>query len=719
MKNVIIPSPVEVELSSEYFIFSKFKIKSPELAAPYALEMAAEFTNNDSSNFMEFRNLESQNEQAYEIKIDDNGVIISGASETAFIYAVASLLQIIKITEDGIELPKGRIFDYPSFSVRGVNWNLLAEVRGWSQDAADGKDAYSKRFIDGLDLLAKFKLNMVMVDGVGWNYKRFPEYSSLMRKLNAEARKRGIKLCFIGYNAGYGAQWHDFDGKVFKNRKSYPDGEVYPCVGSPGHMEQSAVSGTCLSNSELIKLKCEEIKAFVKNIEPGAMYIHGLDIAKQDACKESWAARCSECHSRWPSNDINAPDGMVGAYAEFYDKLYEEICSVKNDDTGYDAARDCMVNFVSPNYTYFTEDDEEWQFHVKYFSSLSRCIKNKGMFLMLREQFFNYEKSKPRFSQLRESVTGDCKLSCVYFSSGSGFYNSLPVTADAACVKLFEGIDAVCAGSGNAFQEPRQIINAEYMWNPSSPFQSELPEVSDFNSFNPYYQKLCNCDELPENIFGDDGLLKIVCEKLYGKEAGKLVCNAQKLHAGGDTDTKSGIIAPLWNKILPGWVFSYFKSPKVSWRKDIVADNESERQDVVKRAKDLRKLMYDLVLLNNDGAELYTEASKTGQRKEHLVRMSDTCKMGSELAHITKTWLDIFISALESSLVEKNIKDFQNVIDDKIDKYKKLSFKTIDPNGGDFGQAVRTLEFVAEELAAIKHTLITGDYLERNDSQWW
>jgi len=711
-KNLIIPSPVECKITSEFINFNKLKIVEESYAPPYAVEMLNRLIDSQAEKSIVFKHLESKKEQAYKIIINSDGVVIEGGGKAAFIYAAASLLQIVRINGNNIQLPKGHIFDYPEFKIRGVNWNLLAETRGWSQDAADGHDAFVKRFTAGLDLLAEYKLNMVMVDGVGWNSERFSGYSELMKHLNSEARKRGIKLCFIGYNAGYGAQWYDFDGKVFKNRKSYPNGEVYSCTGSPGHMEKSSIMGTCLSNSKLIRLKCEEIKEFVRNVEPGALYIHGLDVAYQDACRTSWEARCDNCRKKWPNDEVNAADGMAGAYATFFDTIYEAVAEVKNNENGYDAEKDCMINFVSPNYTVLEEKDEDWQFHLEYFAVLSECIKNKNMFFLLREQLFNYKKSEPRFAQLRRSVGDSCRLSCVYFSSGSGFYNSLPVAADTACIKLLKGIDAIYAGSGNAFQEPRQIMNAEYMWNPESSFNVDVPEKESLTTFLPFYKKLCHSVIRPDKIFGHDGLIEIICGKLYGKEAGPLVAEAQKLQTA--SDSKGSLIAPLWNALLPGWIFSCFKfeNPKVQWQEGI-------DEKIIARAKDLEILMRELIPLNEKAADLYKKAAETGKRSKHLQRMSATCVEGAKLAAITLKWLSVFNLAVDTSPDIQIIDSLIADITKEITRHKNNMSSTLDPNGSDLGQAVRTLQFIIEDLEAIKYTAEHNGYIERKQPDWW
>jgi glycosyl hydrolase family 20 len=737
---IIIPTPVKCSFTGKEIGFDGFNFKNTSLPAPYALEMGHTLLKGKKRGGLVFAELKHENKQAYKITITDNEVTLAGASKIAFIYAMASLLQLRKMTGDKIILPKGEIFDYPKFKVRCINWNLLVECRGWSQDAGDGLDAFIERSVSGLDTLAFFKLNSVIIDGYGWNKERFPGYGKLMRQLHYEARRRGIKLTFGGYNAGYGTTWYDFDGPAFRNRKSYPDGKVYSCIDTVKSSKIGSTMGTCLSNKALLEEKKKNLKEFVRAVEPGMIMLHGIDISRQEEAKKSWAGRCPECRKRWPSDAINASDSMAGAYAEFYSELYEAVSSVKNPENDYDASKDCIVNMVSPNYSDYTEDDKEWKYHLDYFKMLASCVKNKNIHLMLREQFFNIEESKPRFEQLREAVGQEQKLTVFYFSSGSTFYNSLPVTADAACIKYFDGMDVVVAGSGNSFQEPRQIIYSEYMWNPKgSAFTVDLPEHSSNNDFLSYYNDLTHGRAQPEAIFGKNGLLDIVCEKLYGEEAGKLI--AQSVHIGFDSeliqnpDNLRSIslapLVPLHNDMLPGYHYSIFnKFSKIYWHQNV-------EMTEIEYAKHYRDLMPYIVKISVKAADNYKAAAilcktelplKPYMRQKHLERMTKACSIGARLAGFTQKWLAIFVEAYEniqkgadSNATQDTIRILSQELTAFVEPFLALVAKTIDTSKGDIGQAIGTIEFILNDLANINHTLSTKKYLEAKPSikPWW
>lgn len=738
---IIIPTPVKCGFTGKEISFYGFEVVNSSLAAPYALKMGDALLRKNSPAKLIFAKLAHENKQAYKIFIKKDGVAVEGASEVAFIYAMSTLLQLAEIKGEKIILPEGEVFDYPQFKHRGVNWNLFVECRGWSQDAGDGLDSFIERFVSGLDTLAFFKLNAAFVDGVGWNKERFSGYAELMQKLNAEARKRGVKLIFVGYNAGYGAQWYDFDGPKFENRKSYPDGAIYSCLGHP-HFEKSNTMGTCLSNKSLLEAKKNNLNEFTRIVEPGMLYLHGLDVSSHEHAKSAWLKRCPECRKRWPNDDVTASDGMAGAFAEFYDELYDSVSSVKNPESGYDAAKDCIANMVSPNYTSYNESDEEWKYHLAYFKTLSSCLKNKNIHLALREQFFNNATSDPRFKQLRRAVGKKQKLSVIYFSSGSTFYNSLPVTADPVCIKYFHGMDAVIAGSGNAFQEPRQVIFSEYMWNPEgTAFKVELPKRASNNRFLPYYHDLTNGRILSDAVMGKNGLLEIACKKLYGKKAAKLATHTQcpepfsepVLESFWRTKTFALTpLSPLCNEMLPGYIFSVFNKP---WKGTKTYWHEELTEYVIEYAKCCEKFMPIFAGISEKAANNCERAAalckselplKPAMRRKHLERMAKTYLMGASLAEFTRRWLQILISAYEnvrhckdSSATQSAIKELCNELTSFIEPVKALSDKMIDPKKGDLGHAMRIVEFIISDISNISHTLNTGKYSEMKKDSWW
>ena len=303
-------------------------------------------------------------------------VVLYACSSAGLLHAVATLLQLVRADDGDLLLENVEVKDWPEFEYRGNNWLLGNELYGWSYDRGDGLKAYEKRIVRKLDLCVLYKINLIGFDGFGWNPERFPGYGPLMRRLASAARLRGIKLEFGGYGSGYGLR-AAYDGRIFRNRKGYPDGPVYACCGMPGikHTETSRTMGTCLGNRALLKLKQKELIEFVRRVEPGMLYIHNVDAMGIKESTEVWRLRCPACRKKWPSDEVVAEDGMAGAFASFYDALAKAVNGVRNQKSGYDAARDCLLMMVSPAYTSLEESDREWRTECGYFTLVSRLCR--------------------------------------------------------------------------------------------------------------------------------------------------------------------------------------------------------------------------------------------------------------------------------------------------------------------------------------------------------
>ena len=686
----IIPEPLKCSFTGKKHSFGKLRITGMP-SSEYALEILADFIAEDADKTLSFEKLgPGRNAEGYEIEIDKSGVVVRASGKGGFIYAAATLKQLARFSGKALILPGCRISDEPKFAIRGVNWNLMAEIRSWSQDDGSGYDGFMENCIAGLDLLAEYKLNFVFVDGVGWDTGSIKNYGALMRKLNWEARKRNVRLCYVGYSAGYEHQ-KDEDENTFFNRISYPDGEKYDCCGmASGKLRNK---GTCFSNPELIRLKCENLKRFVREVEPGALYIHGLDNSIHDMCVRSWLQRCPACREKFPDDNVNAVDGLAGACAFLYNKLYEAVASVSNPQSGYDAARDCMVNMVGPNYTNCYETDQEWQYHLEYFRNIFRKLEHENIYLMLREQFFNQKKGIPRFRELRNAVGKKGRISCIYF--GSGAVDLSPVTGDFEFIRLFDGVDAVVTGNGNAFQETRQVLSAAFLWNPCGKYSLPFPETCEMDEFMKMYQKMIFSMKNAKGVFGSGGLLDAACEKLYGKEAGKLVSKAQRLRS--ETEPNCGYTAPLFNPVLPGWYFTKFRN--ANWH-----ENMDEKS--IGEIRTLMVLMKELAELNQTASGLFDEAaSKAERRKKHLQRMAETCREAAAFESILVRWSEFLLKASRSTAKSKEAEGLKNELKQFQKMLKKQAPNPIDRDGGDPGFAIKLADYILSELDSIQYTL--------------
>ena len=438
------------------------------------------------------------------------------------LYAAVTLAQLLRLEGGRIVARAPHVRDWPSFRYRGNNWLLWVECGRWSYERGDGATAYAARIERKLDFSLQHKVNLLIFDGFGWNPERFPGYGALARRCARYARERGIKLLVGGYGAGYGAG-DRYDGHIFRNRRGYPDGELYDCYRFVGR-DRSSTFGTCLSNAALTALKQEELSWYVRAGEPGALYIHFLDIEDMAGHELSWRTRCPACRERWPNDALAAADGAAGAFAQLYDALCDAVFSVSNRETGYHAARDCMPILISPAYTVRTDSDATWQAALHYWAAVSRSMRNvENVQFGLREQYLSEDGSTHRLQELRRVLDAEGRghgTCAVVFAGADGFDNDHLYSGNPVLSKYYLGVDTLMNASGHAYQEPLQVLNAEYGWRASdNPWFDEPVAASNAVAIRRFDEYLCGLRR-PAGIFGPEGFLEAACRRLYGPAGG-------------------------------------------------------------------------------------------------------------------------------------------------------------------------------------------------------
>jgi hypothetical protein len=471
-------------------------------------------------------------EQGYIIRSQAGSpVLLYAENDLGCLYAAVSGVQWLEKKHDTTILPQGVIRDYPDFRFRANNWLIMTELGGWSYDWGDGPHAFLDRIRRKLDFAMACKINTIIFDGIGWDADRFPGYAELMRECNREARKRGIHLMHTGYGSFYGVAFSGdkYKGKVFMNRKSYPDGEIYPCVGAKVDEDDARAwgrcSGTCLSNETLMKLKQEELIRFVTEVEPGALYLHNLDRGCFNNIREQhvWTSRCPECRKRWPNDDITAEDGMAGAFAHLYDSLAQCVKQVKKP--GYDADRDCLLLMVSPGYTMPYDQDEDWVTALDYWSALSRAMAiKKNIIFTFREQFFNHDKNTARCEEMQQALVAKGRgheMGIIYFYGADGAYNDRLFIPVPVLNYVYKGASMLAPASGHGYQEPLQLLNAEYLWNAGADhFYPSHDRPQNYSDFRQRFFDFQHEQIRPEELYGQQGFLASACDHLYGPSAG-------------------------------------------------------------------------------------------------------------------------------------------------------------------------------------------------------
>jgi len=459
-----------------------------------------------------------RSEQAYVIRTDGNPLAIVGGSAQGTLYGAMTLLQLLQTDGGRVTLPRVHVRDWPDFRYRiAENWTYTEGRehwgRGWCYDWGDGAENYRKRLERLFDRCLRYKVNMICFSsGFGesfskmWSGSAFP----IQKELNQLADERGIKLMIGGYGIACG------DNEML-NRTSYPDGKEYLCL-TTGNM------GNCRSNDELTRRIQDRFRQYVQETEPRALYIHHEDSDTYASAEWLWKHRCDQCRTRWPNEAMAAADGAAGAFVHGYNALCDAIFSVKNADSGYDAARDCLVILVSPTYTSSREPDATWDKQRAYWTVASQLLKHKdNVCIAVREQFLRNDNHKRRILEMAETLRRDAQGHglFLFFVSRASLYEMGPlfVPVPAAMSKLNEGAEVAYYMCGKIFQEPQILMNAAHMWNTGSLGVCELPARAD--ACLSLYNQLAHRRTDPPQVFGEDGFLRLACRVLYGPKAGR------------------------------------------------------------------------------------------------------------------------------------------------------------------------------------------------------
>jgi hypothetical protein len=458
-------------------------------------------------------------------------------SPLGLLYGAMTLLQVLEAAGSGQMVPGVYIRDFPSFQYRtAADWLLNGEANRWSLDRGQGREAYEDLCRRKLDLCLRYKINMVMFEGFGFGLaERFAEYPAMMRRLNRHARDRGIHLIFGGYGAGYGMAYQPgplyedaaHQGTVWLNRRSYPDGPAYSCMGYPRTREglEPGVFGTCRSNEALNRLKAEELAAYVRAVEPGALYIHHEDFGGMDTTQEYWLKRCEQCRRQWPNDDAVAADGGAGAIAHGYASLVEAVNSVRDPRTGYEAARDCLIILTSPVYMPSSPSSTDWGRALRLWQNVARGLPEAENLMACFRETFPQRTGGTRwadaFNRAMEDAGRPLGLWIYFVGGGDHWLNDCPFVGTPAMNSIFLGAQGIYNAGGDAYQEPQQLLNAEYSWNVRS--NGFCLEPRDYDETYRTWLQLAQTDSRPAPLFGSDGALDRICQKLYGPGAGRFM----------------------------------------------------------------------------------------------------------------------------------------------------------------------------------------------------
>ena len=472
--------------------------------------------------------------QSYVIRTPDKeSVWVVGSSNEGVLMGAMSLLQLIRKTADGVELAGAYIRDYPDFPYRAAaNWVLNGESSRWALDRGQGIDGYKRLCEEKLDEALRYKINLVVFDGFGWGLnERFAGYGELMRSLNQYARARGIHLVYGGYGASYGITYQTgplyeaqaYLGQVFKNREWYPDGPTYECMGFPGAKKgvNPKILGSCRANDELNRLKGDELQKFVAAVEPGALYVHHEDFGSVERTQAAWQERCGRCRKRWPNDSLMAPDGGAGGLAHGYSALIQAVNGVKNPADGYDASRDCLIILVSPVYEADSSSSDDWSNVLELWKNIGLQLPQASNVQVCFREIFPEKYGGASWVSAFNSVARNAGLhlgTYIFFLGGANSYSTdNPLSGDPALNALFRGATGIYNFSGDFYNAPMGILNAEYSWNTRSTGFFRAP--AQYDAAVDLWRRYMSEEGEPPELFGVGGIYEAACNLLYGPRA--------------------------------------------------------------------------------------------------------------------------------------------------------------------------------------------------------
>jgi len=473
--------------------------------------------------------------EAYRLIVGDE-IRVHANAFPGFLYAIATLRQLISKSEAGkMELSPCEVYDYPDIEFRcSARWLVELEGSRMMFDWGDGRENMLERYRQKIDFCMRFKINMAFFEGFEWRTDKYPKYCEDMRLLNSYAAARNVRLEFGGYTVGFGGfPGHELEGirglGGEYNRRSYPNGEIYACGKVPDAPFDSTrasitsdfmLKGNCRSNEALNNLKAEDLEDYVRKLEPRVLYLHNEDIATYAELVEMWSNRCPECKRRWANDEISVQDGVAGAIADGFERLYQVIASVNNPNTGYDGGRDCLVIFVSPTYGTIYDDDDTWDKICDLWVAISEGLNHSSQIMLgMREQFFRGDRPTLRLKELHDRLNNEGHGHGLFVFSVGGanlHTNSALFTAHPRLNHFFEGGRCIFNFNGGIFAGPQEIYNAEYAWNLRSPYGIDTASnLEDAKTI--HLNRAVKLEYLK-----DDQLLKRACDLYYG-EAGSIM----------------------------------------------------------------------------------------------------------------------------------------------------------------------------------------------------
>ena len=302
--------------------------------------------------------LNADNAEAYQLKVTQDNVTITGTSEAGTFYGIQTLRKSLPITNKGdISLPAAEINDYPRFSYRGVHLDVSRHF--FPADSV-------KHFIDMMALHNINRLHWHLTDDQGWRIeiKKRPELTTIGSKRSETV---------IGHNSG------EYDGIPYSGFYTQDEAReivkyakerhitVIPEIDLPGHTTAALASYPelgctggpykvlcsfgvfpdvlCAGNDQTLQFT-KDVLDEIMDIFPSE-YIH----IGGDECPKSRWEKCPKCQAKIKELGIKAlpkhsKENQLQTY--FMSELEKEINAHGRRMLGWD---EVLEGGLTPNST--------------------------------------------------------------------------------------------------------------------------------------------------------------------------------------------------------------------------------------------------------------------------------------------------------------------------------------------------------------------------------
>ena len=595
----------------------------------------------------------NKSHQAYIISVktgSDPVIYIIGASPLGAFYGAATFVQLIEITSDSAVLKDIYVADYPDIPWRmSADWVLKWDWEVIGYDWGDGLDAFIARCKRKIDLCAEHKVNMIrfiggrISPGADYTDQRYEMIKKFALELNRYARAKGVALQYSSTSWGvdhysWGLQYPQ---PWILNRRTYPDGEIYECLhGTAAGQAVQATYGNCFSNDALIKLIAERQKKLVRELEPGSIYLHNLDIVYYTELVDYWKTRCPQCRAKFPDDEPASPTGMAAAVANLYNTIVAELKSVKNPDSGYDASRDLQIVFASPGYTLYDENDVQWEKEIKYFQQIGRLLKDKkNVHSTFREEFKRYDDKALRMDEMSSALSEvgwpDSEFAFTVLGGGL-LLNANMLVSSPVLTAMYRSCGVLYNFNGHVHCEVQALANVNYAWNNDAP---GWVDPMSFKGKALMDEAFAYAKSVKHSDYIYGAFLEKACADVYGPKAAHYL--AQMLRLERDK-------GPIWPVLI--WQEAKKDKSDYDWKSHV--DRNLQAKALVDKAVPLCK----------------------SDAKEDLIWLSKGLEAGAKLYNLYDL---IYRQKPAKEIIDSNAQQLLAWLD------KNFRFQKSDPDGGD------------------------------------